>query len=127
MIIVLIHWRIKPDGASEAQFLDFWKNEATISNKLNLVGEFLSRPLPASSFGFKVDDLSTGHSQGDCRHFINVGLWADWESFEREVGRLFDDSRALKPFEAERRTRTILQPEAWRRGDFQLPSSGSVE
>lgn len=127
MILVLIHWRIKPDDASEAAFFEFWTRVAKIDDKTNLIGEFLSAPVPASQFPFLVDDLSAGHSQGNCRHFINVGAWKDWESFNDQVGKFMDDAKPMKEFEAERRTRTILAPKQWRVGAAALPTSGTCQ
>ena len=106
MIIVLIHWRIKPSDEAVSQFQEWRKNVATIKNKANLLGEFLSTPLPATCFKFAVDDLT---QESNCRHFINVGLWKDWESFEAEVGHNFNDNNSLEEFEAYRRNRTILE------------------
>lgn len=42
MIVALIHWRIKPDEASIAEFLKFWREQATVGDRAGLVGEFLS-------------------------------------------------------------------------------------
>ena len=33
MVVVLIHWRIKPTEKDEAAFFDFWRNQATIDDK----------------------------------------------------------------------------------------------
>ena len=127
MILVLIHWRIKPDDASEAAFFSFWTEVAKIEDKMNLIGEFLSVPVSADTFPFKVDDFSVGHSQEDCRHFINVGAWKDWQSFNDQVGKYMDDARPIEDFEAERRTRTVLEPKHWRVGRAILPASGTCE
>lgn len=125
MIIVLIHWRIKADAASEAAFLNYWTNVAKISDKSNLIGEFLSAPMPAANFPFLVDDLSVGHSQVTCKHFLNVAMWSDWDSFEQQVGKNFDDNKPMQPFEAERRSRSILDPKEWRRGEAELPKTNT--
>jgi len=127
MILVLIHWRIKADDASEDAFFNFWTEFAKIDDKTNLIGEFLSAPVPANALPFKVDDLSTGHSQTTCRHFINVGAWKDWQSFNDQVGKYMDDAKPMKDFEAERRTRTVLEPKHWRVGGAILPASGTCE
>lgn len=125
MVIVLIHWRIKPTEEAQADFFKFWTETATIPDKSALVGEFLSAPVPAGAFPYKVDDLSTGHSKGTCRHFINVGIWRDREAFHAQIGRLMNDNKPPLPFEAERRTRTILDPQHFRIGGAALPSEGS--
>lgn len=125
MIIVLIHWRIKPDEATVSHFLHWWKTEAKIKNKSNLVGEFLSVPLPAGNFPFLADDLTQGLGENRYRHFINVGLWKDLESFYTEVGHNFRDNDQPMEFEAEKRKRTILGLEEWRIGAWDLPAKGT--
>src|SRR5262245_35753050 len=97
MIVVLIHWRIKPTDEAVGQFFDYWTKMATIRDKSGLAGEFLSAPVPANKLPFRVDDLSLGPGVLDCRHFINVGLWKDWESFYQEVGKMMNDDRRSKP------------------------------
>jgi hypothetical protein len=127
MVIVLIHWRIKPTPEAEAAFLEFWSTQAKVDDKTQLLGEFLSAPLPAADFPFKVDDLSSGHSEGNCKHFVNVGMWENWNAFNEQVGKYMNDSKPILPFEAERRTRTVLEPQQWRVGSTSLPSKGSCE
>ena len=127
MIIVLIHWRIKPTDQAVSGFFEWWKNEAPIKDKINLAGEFLSAPIPARQFPFRVDDLTFGHGLLDCRHFVNVGIWKDWDSFYEQVGKHMNDDKPLLSFEADRRTRTILEPQQWRIGQFGLPESGTCE
>jgi hypothetical protein len=127
MIIVLIHWRIKPTDEAENAFVQFWTTMATINIKTHLAGEFLSAPLPANQFPFRVDDLFFGHGVLDCRHFINVGLWNDFESFNEQVGKYMRDDKPILPFEADRRTRTVLEPRHWRVGQWTLPGKGSCE
>jgi len=127
MIIVLIHWRIKATDEAEQEFLAYWTKKTMINDKTNLAGEFLSAPLPANKFPFRVDDLFLSHGVLDCRHFINVGLWKNWESFNEQVGKYMNDNKSMLPFEADRRTRTVLQPEQWRVGKWVLPVKGSCE
>ncbi|MNY89386.1 hypothetical protein D3C78_56770 [compost metagenome] len=127
MIIVLIHWRIKPTSEAEAAFFEFWKNQAKILDKTQLIGEFLSAPMPATDFPFKVDDLSESHSNGMCKHFINVGVWKSWNGFNEQVGRYMNDSNPMLEFEAERRTRTVLDPRHWRIGNSHLPIESTCE
>ena len=83
MVVVLIHWRIKPTEEAEAAFSDFWKNEAKIDDKSSLAAEFLSAPVPAREVPFRVDDLTLGHGVLDCKHFVNVGIWETWDAFLR--------------------------------------------
>lgn len=95
MIAVLIHWRIKATEAAEKEFFDYWTKVAKINDKANLVGEFLSTPLPANNFPFRVDDLSLGHGVLDCKHFLNIGFWKDWESFYEQVGKNMSDDEPM--------------------------------
>ena len=122
MIIVLIHWRIKP--TAKAEFLTWWENTAVVKNKENLIGEFLSAPMPADQFKFAVDDLSPKQDEPLHTAFVNVGLWKDWQCFFDEVGHNFNDEKPM-PFESARRTRTILDPQTWRRGGFELESTST--
>jgi len=127
MIFVLIHWRIKPTHEAETQFLQFWTEHVKIADKTQLVGEFLSTPLPAHEFPFLVDDWSHGQSHHPCRHFLNIGIWQSWEAFYAQVHSYLDDAQPLLPFEVERRTRTVLTPKQWRIGLSDLPTVGSCE
>jgi hypothetical protein len=127
MVIVLIHWRIKPTDEAVAQFFDHWTTTATIADKTDLAGEFLSAPLPAERFPFRVDDLTLGPGGLNCRHFLNVALWKSWESFYEQVGKNMNDDRPLEPFEADRRTRIVLEPRHFRLGQWSGPESGTSE
>jgi hypothetical protein len=127
VIAVLIHWRIKPTPEAEKAFFDFWTKVARIDDKKALVGEFLSAPLPAKDFPFRVDDLFFGHGVLDCRHFVNIGFWKDWQSFYDQVGKNMSDDKPMLEFEADRRTRTVLEPKHWRIGEFSLPREGTCK
>jgi hypothetical protein len=102
VVIVLIHWRIKPNRDSEAAFFDYWATKAKIGDKLNLVGEFLSTPIPARDFPYRVDDLSFGPGVLDCWHYLNVGFWKDKESFHDQVGKHMKDDKDIEHFEVDR-------------------------
>ena len=41
MIVVVIHWKIRPDMVGE--FLEFWKTAAVVNDRRGLVGEFHAR------------------------------------------------------------------------------------
>ena len=127
LIIVIIHWWIKPTAQSEVEFLDFWVNKAKIKDKSKLTGEFLSQPLPAADFDYRVNDFSAEDTDENVRHFMNVGIWESAEAFHEEVGHNFNDSDPIENFEAKRRTRTILKPREYRIGCHPLPKSGSCE
>lgn len=118
MVIVLIWWRILPTDQAVQAFLEWWKSHATIADDSALAGEFLSSPLPAGSLPFASDDLSP--ADGSYRAFVNVGLWRDLESFYSQVGQYFNDDAPPREFEAQRRRRTILVPQAMRLGGWDL-------
>ena len=127
MVIVLIHWRIKPTDDDEAAFFEYWKNVATIDDKSSLAGEFLSAPMLARDVPFRIDDLTLAPGILNCRHFINVGIWETWKAFYDQVGKNMDDDKPTQPFEADRRTRTVLCPRESRVGDWFLPLEGTCE
>ena len=127
MVVVLIHWRIRPTEKDEAAFFDYWKNKATIKDKSSLAAEYLSAPMSPQEVPFRVDDLTFGHGILDCKHFINVGIWETWDAFYEQVGKNMDDDAPVQPFEADRRTRTVLRPRQSRIGKWTLPSQGTCE
>lgn len=127
MIVVLVHWRIKPTEEAEAAFFNHWKNVATIDDKSSLAAEYLSAPMSPQEVPFRIDDLTSGHGIPDCRHFINVGIWETWNAFYEQVGKHMKDDAPLELFEADRRTRTVLRPKQSRVGTWSLPSEGTCE
>ena len=124
VIIVLIHWKIKPDRVED--FLCFWKKKATVDNRRGLVGEFLTEAHSSAEYPWITWHL-TG-CEGKYRSFINVGYWAYAEDFREQVDKYFDTSTGVKCFEFEPRVRTVLKPQCWRLGDAPLPihDSGGV-
>lgn len=84
-------------------------------------------PLSAKGFPFLVNDLASKPGDIPHRSFINVGYWKDWESFYQQVGHNFRDDKDPLPFEAEKRSRTILEPTEWRIGGWRLPEEGTCE
>ena len=127
MIVVLIHWRIKPTKEAEDAFFCYWKHEATINDKSSLAAEYLSAPMSPRKVPFRIDDLTDGQGIPNCKHFINIGIWENWEAFYKQVGKYMNDDAPLKPFEADRRTRTVLCPKQSRIGTWSLPSEGTCE
>ncbi len=135
MIIVLINWRIKPDKVED--FMLWWTSkEADIKQRGCVVGEFLSKPLaleelkkrtPGQEYPFRVCDLTPGSCDEPYIPFVNVGLWESWEAFYSEVGKNFNDTGEKRPFEQYRRTRTILEPQNWRIGDYDLPGDDKLD
>lgn len=115
MVIVLIHWKIKPDRVDE--FLDYWRKVATVQDRAGLIGEFLSEGCRRSEFPWITWDF-TGR-EGVYRSFINVGIWAKAEDFHDQIAKYFQDK--AQDFEHEHRVRTVLRPRCWRMGDSSLP------
>ena len=119
MIIVLIHWKIKPEPEMVEKFLKFWEKTAVVADRRGLVGEFLSEPHSAAEYGWVTWQLNG--CEGKHRSFINVGFWNSAEEFDEQIGKYFESSTGLKEFEAEPRVRTVLAPKCWRIGDAALP------
>lgn len=122
VIAVLIQWRIRPDDASVEAFKDWWTTNARIADSSRLFGEFLCRPAPAESLPFRSNDLRA--PDDSYRTFVNVGIWESLEAFHAQVGQYFRDDAEPLPFEFEMRRRTILRPEAARRGEW-IPTDGT--
>ena len=126
MIIVLIHWRIKPTKKDIDEFLEFWRKTAIVEDRSGMVGEFLSTlesPQKLPYITWNLDDKPESYTS-----FINVGFWQDEEAFSEQIARYFDDTKPIKSFEEVRRVRTVLRPKCWRIGDRALPhhDSGGV-
>ena len=64
MIIVLIHWPIKPDCGSD--FHGFWSTKATVKNRSGLIGEFLKQ----SRARWGGNATSVGHLESGFRKFL---------------------------------------------------------
>src|SRR4051812_19698334 len=92
MIVVLIHWRIKPDGQNIAAFLSHWKTRNNIVNRKGLIAEFLSDSLPIAKFPFITWHLD-GDSLGDHKSYVTVGLWADAKEFKKQIAKYFNDGK----------------------------------
>lgn len=132
MIIALINWRILPHF--EAHFLDRWKTGLRLEGQPGLIGEFLSK-VEGPSFhegvtwqmeADELDDPSAWRSN-DFVSYVNIGMWNSAEEFMNAVMKYASKGRTLKEeFEAAPRRRAILTPEAWRRGDNDLPSGLSA-
>ena len=117
MVIVLVHWKIKPNRVAE--FLEYWRKVATVQDRAGLIGEFLSEACDASEFPWITWDL-TGH-EGVYRSFINVGMWAEAADFHDQIATYFRDAASPQDFEHQPRIRSVLRPRCWRMGDSSLP------
>ena len=124
MVIVLIHWKIKPDKVSMSKFLDFWQRTAKIKDRKGLVGEFLSEVSPKSDERNWITWDALADRPGAYRSFVNVGMWSDPEVFQEQVAQYFSENR--HDFEHKLRVRTLLCPKAWRIGHFHLPIKDSA-
>ena len=124
MIIALIRWRIRPDEASIADFLNHWRTNNTIGDRSGLMAEFMSDSLPMKEFPFITWHLDS-ESLGNFRSYVTVGIWQDAKTFSQQVANYFNDEKPLLPFEKYRRRRVIFRPVSWRIGDVPLPSHDS--
>lgn len=126
MTIVLIHWKIRPEQKMVDEFLKFWRETAVIDDRRGLVGEFLTEAHSKDEYAWITWQL-TGCEE-KYRSFITVGCWNSADEFYAQVGKHIRTSSELKPFEAEPRIRTVMNPKCWRMGDATLPvhDSGGV-
>ena len=123
MMIVLIHWRIKPHKVDD--FLDYWKTQATIGDRKGLITEMLSEVRTPKDFWYATWSLDS-ESLGDFKSYVNVGFWHDDNEFQTQIADKFNDDRPLLPFEMYRRRRAILTPRSWRRGQAELPQKDAA-
>lgn len=120
MQIVLVDWKIIP--GQEDQFLQEWRSGLPVNDRSRMVGEFLSRVTRDERYPWITWDLT---GDGNFARFINVGLWADAESFHEQIARYFNPAGGKKHFEFELRRRALLSPACWRMGDWPLPNHDS--
>ena len=120
MIIVLIKWKITNKQEQIDAFLDYWKDTAVVQDRNGLVGEFLNELGSREKFDYITWDFED--PEGDkYKIFVNVAVWTDADTFQKQIGQYFNDKNPLMPFEFERRVRTVLEPACWRVGDAKLP------
>jgi len=123
MVIVLVYWKIKK--GREDEFKEKWKRGLPVNDRSGLLGEFLRKITKDGKYEWITWDL-----QGDEKYtpFINVGLWADAETFQEQIGQYFEQKSDKEEFEFEIRSRALLTPDCWRMGDWKLPihDSGGV-
>ena len=126
MIVALIHWKIKPEQEMVDEFLEYWRKTATVENRRGFIGEFLTEARLTTNYDWITWDLDG--CEGKYRSFINVAFWNSADGFHEQIGKKFETSTGLEPFEAQPRVRTALNPKCWRMGDTYLPvhDSGGV-
>lgn len=121
MVIVVIHWKIKPDEDSQKAFLAHWAESLNPSERSHLIGEYLSRPMSADEVGFECGTLGLEQSSAFVSYF-NIGLWESVAEFKQQIIDPFVGAKPEpKSFEYELRQRLILDPLKWRRGKLDLP------
>lgn len=126
MVIVLIKWKIRAGRKDIDDFLNSWRQEAFVQDRRGLIGEFLSEVGTKACFPYITWDVSDGDDERqECKVFINVGIWADADSFHEQIAQYFNDGNPPKEFEVEPRVRTVLTPKCWRMGDALLPKHDS--
>lgn len=123
MMIVLIHWRIKPNAIDD--FFAYWKTQARIGDRKGLITEMLSEVRTAKDFWYATWSLDP-ESLGDFKSYVNVGFWHDDAEFQNQIADKFNDDNPLLDFEMYRRRRAVLTPATWRRGLAELPSADSA-
>lgn len=113
--IVIVHWKIKP--GREAEFLNYWSTRSVVEDRSGLVSEYLSS-IESRDLAPWINwqRLSPAYIS-----YFNVGIWHDLTAFQDQIGQYIDNNRSPLPFEAERRERVLLAPEAWRIGRSTLP------
>lgn len=124
MFIALIHWRIKPDDESVKAFIEHWNTRNSIANRSGLIAEFVSDTLPMANFPYITWHLDP-ESLGNFKSYVTIGLWADADTFGKEVAKYFNDDKPLLLFEKYCRRRVIFSPVGWRIGNTKLPEGDS--
>lgn len=111
MRIIVVEWKIKK--GRECEFLTYWSTRSTIPNRTGLIGEFLSDVDKQPWVTWNLDEGWTT--------FYNVGIWRETADFQDQIGKYIDLSRPPLDFEAARRQRVFLEPQAWRIGRTGMP------
>jgi hypothetical protein len=126
VIIVVIHWKIRPDEASIRQFREKWRDMRP-PHLSNFVGEYLSDPLSEDEVGFPCTTFNASASV-KYRSFFNIGIWKDIDAFKTDVIASFVVGAAdLQPFEFDHRERMVLAPFNWRAGEDVLPRTDHLD
>lgn len=122
MFAALIHWSIKPEHVDD--FLQHWKTVNTVADRSQLIGEFVCKPYSREDFNY-IDWQLEADQPEESVSFVTIGLWSEAEAFREQVARHFNLDDDPKFFEAHRRRRVVLHPEAWRTGAGLLPTDDS--
>lgn len=121
MQIILVDWKIIV--GQENAFKQDWRTALPVNDRAKMIGEFLSVIPKEKKFDWITWDLA--ELDGYTR-FINVGLWADADAFQEQIGQYFKPDGDKRPYEFKIRRRALLTPECWRMGDWKLPIHDSA-
>ena len=123
MQVVFVHWKILK--GREEEFKHYWRIALPVDDRSGLVAEFLSEPSGHQKYEWVTWDL---RGTEEFTVFINIGIWANAETFHEQIGRYFNPAKGKLEFEYELRTRALLTPKCWRMGDSHMPvhDSGGV-
>lgn len=132
MITFLAHFKIRPRKVQD--FYEFWRKTIIIEDRTEMIWECLCEVPsedPPSYITWKELSPTWGEEKprlGAYRSFLHISMWKSAEAFERQVAHHFDDRAPLRPFEVQRRVRTISEMRIWRMGEIPLPryDSGGV-
>lgn len=118
MIVLIVHWKIRPDDRSVRQFLEKW-HDMEPSRPSNFFAEYLSAPLPAEETGFPCTTFNVS-SDVRYRSFFNVAIWRDVDSFNNDVlNTHVAGAPDIEPFEFDRRERMVLSPVDMHVGEYE--------
>ena len=120
MVILLIHWKIRPDPTSVQAFRKWWKDHG-LPNPGNFSGEYLSEPLTRDVAGFPCTTFNMS-TDARFRSFFNIAIWKDQSAFRRDViDRVVEGHKEMEDFEFDHRERMVLEPLMSRPGKLPLP------
>lgn len=111
MVVILVHWLIKPE--KEPEFIKRWE-EMTVQSDSGLFREIFTTPeteiqnLKYHTFGLESPNYKT---------YINIGIWNSIEDFDKAIGKYIPEVKAqngkqiieLEDFEFKLRERLVLK------------------
>lgn len=135
MIVIMVHWLIKPGIENEQAFKAMWES-MTVDPNSGLYREFLTKTEVAEDSKFNTFSLTNPAYVT----YINIGFWKDVASFDAAVGKYIAGPELRKPlggsmkdtemlavyrhkFEFKIRERIILSKVSDRQGALQFPQA----